>query len=523
MTADFKKKEKNAQIALLETENQNSQYKVYPERWWIMGTVILLNLANFAHWIAFPAVAKKAAAYYEVSGEELDLIPTVSYGAGIPTCLIATYLIESRGLKAGIKIGAWLTGIGGLLCCVSTLPGLAPHLPKYVQYWMAVVGQGTTGLACPFISGVPTKVSQHWFPDSQRTMATSLLGMSYPLGIVVGQGLTPIMVQQPHHIPYMNIAFFIPAFVGTLFGIFLVKEALPPSPPSASEEMRHMEQTQTKKMDYIGTLRTVFTNKAFVIMFMFLGGCMSFISCLATKMEQIMCSVGYSDEKAGLACTIVIIVGAGGTVLFGLMAQKTGKIVEITKLCCFGAIVCVLVMSYLLLMPGVELYIFISAGFLGLFALGVFPLALEVTVEATFPADQATVTCFIFFSSSVQGVFLMVVENWLGYPLPPEFEDIEKCTLRDENGNKVEGEGSHLEPKDYTYYLLFVTVYLLILIITYMFFFKTELRRTIAGSVLRPPRTVSFAKMDDKDEESLLHGGLTMVRVVSPRKRLVTC
>ena len=80
-----------------------------------------------------------------------------------------------------------------------------------------------------------------------------------------------------------------------------------------------------------------------------------------------------------------------------------------------------------------------------------------------------------------------------------------------------------MEPKDYTYYLLFVTVYLLILIITYMFFFKTELRRTIAGSVLRPPRTVSFAKMDDKDEESLLHGGLTMVRVVSPRKRLVTC
>jgi hypothetical protein len=58
-----------------------------------------------------------------------------------------------------------------------------------------------TGLACPFISGVPTKISQHWFPDSQvphlsyssqsallqRTMATSLLGMSYPLGIVLGQ------------------------------------------------------------------------------------------------------------------------------------------------------------------------------------------------------------------------------------------------------------------------------------------------------------------------------------------------
>ena len=43
------------------------------------------------------------------------------------------------------------------------------------------------------------------------------------------------------------------------------------------------------RMDYIGTIKDVFTNRAFVIMFMFLGGCMSFISCLATKMEQIMC------------------------------------------------------------------------------------------------------------------------------------------------------------------------------------------------------------------------------------------
>ena len=108
--------------------------------------------------------------------------------------------------------------------------------------------------------------------------------------------------------------------------------------------------------------------------------------------------------------------------LFGVLAQKTGKIVEITKLCCFGAIVCVLVLSYLLLMPGVGVYILIAAAFLGLFALGVFPLALELTVEATFPADQATVTCFIFFSSSIQGVFLMVIENWLGYPLPEKYK-----------------------------------------------------------------------------------------------------
>ena len=121
-----------------------------------------------------------------------------------------------------------------------------------------------------------------------------------------------------------------------------------------------------------------------------------------------LCSVGYSDELAGLACTIVILVGAAGTVLFGVLAQvwfgllellnlcifflqKTGKIVEITKLCCLGAIVCVLILSYLLLLPDVGIYILIAGAFLGLFALGVFPLALELTVEATFPCDQVGV------------------------------------------------------------------------------------------------------------------------------------
>ena len=79
-------------------------------------------------------------------------------------------------------------------------------------------------------------------------------------------------------------------------------------------------------------------------------------------------------------------------------------------------------------MPDVGVYIVIACAFLGLFALGVFPLALELTVEATFPCDQATVTCFVFFSSSLQGVILMLMENVLGGPLPEEYKDIETCT-----------------------------------------------------------------------------------------------
>lgn len=52
---------------------------------------------------------------------------------------------------------------------------------------------------------------------------------------------------------------------------------------------RHRLHGLIFRINYLGTLKLVFTNKAFVIMFFVLGGNMSFISTLATKMEQIMC------------------------------------------------------------------------------------------------------------------------------------------------------------------------------------------------------------------------------------------
>ena len=54
------------------------------------------------------------AQYYNQPGERMDLIPTVSYGLGIPFCVIATYVVERCGLKVGLHIGGFLTGIGEL-------------------------------------------------------------------------------------------------------------------------------------------------------------------------------------------------------------------------------------------------------------------------------------------------------------------------------------------------------------------------------------------------------------------------
>jgi len=54
-------------------------FKSYPERWWLLATVVILNLANYSHWVAFPSVAKNAAKYYDQVKKSLQNIIIKNY------------------------------------------------------------------------------------------------------------------------------------------------------------------------------------------------------------------------------------------------------------------------------------------------------------------------------------------------------------------------------------------------------------------------------------------------------------
>ena len=55
-------------------------------------------------------------------------------------------------------------------------------------------------------------------------------------------------------------------------------------------------------------------------------------------------------------------------------------------------------LAYFMCVPDQGLAIVFSCALMGVFALGVYPLALELIVECTYPVDQAIGTAFIFLS-----------------------------------------------------------------------------------------------------------------------------
>ena len=86
--------------------------RVYTDRWWMLSTVLLLNFANYSHWVAFASVTKNSAKYYDQTGDRIDLITIVSYALGIPCCILSAYAVETWGLKISLKFGGIMTGIG---------------------------------------------------------------------------------------------------------------------------------------------------------------------------------------------------------------------------------------------------------------------------------------------------------------------------------------------------------------------------------------------------------------------------
>ena len=103
------------------------------------------------------------------------------------------------------------------------------------------------------------------------------------------------------------------------------------------------------------------------------------------------------------------------------------------------------------------------------------PTFLELTVECTYPIDQATSTALIYFSGSLQSAALMGVETILHKPLSVSEMKKQTCALP--------GDTSHEQAKDYTPYTIFLAVYAGTFIILYCIFFNPEMKRSNADKI----------------------------------------
>uniref|UniRef100_A0A8D2ISP9 Solute carrier family 49 member 3 n=1 Tax=Varanus komodoensis TaxID=61221 RepID=A0A8D2ISP9_VARKO len=181
-----------------------------------------------------------------------------------------------------------------------------------------------------------------------------------------------------------------PAAFACVLATFGVHQKVPPTPPSASA-------FQSDSLSFSGGLKMLLRNKAYLILAASLGSGIALVTCYSALLEQILCVNGYSDSFAGMCGAFFTVFGLIGAFFLGLYVDRTKKFTEVTKICfCLTALAST---PFLLQMSHYRNQTYAVATFsalFGLFGFALYPVAMELAVECSYPVGEGTSSGLIF-------------------------------------------------------------------------------------------------------------------------------
>ncbi|CAJ1059181.1 solute carrier family 49 member A3 [Xyrichtys novacula] len=373
-------------------------FKVYKRRWFVLLVLCLLNCSNATLWLTFAPVADQSAQYLQVSLEDINWLSLVCMVVAVPLSLGTTWMLDTLGLRITLILGSWLNMFGALL----RFCGTPQTEPAIMRYPIVMFGQTLAALAQPLIIFAPTKMAALWFPDHQRATANTIASMSNPLGILLANIISPMIAQTSRQIPSLLLCYAIPACIICFLATVGIRSSTPPTPPSASAEASSTEP-------FVKGLKLLMKNRAYLILLLCFGAGMAVFSSFSTLLEQIMCVQGYTNDFAGICGALFIVFGILGAGVLGLYVDKTKHFIEVTKInLSLTALACI-AFSVVSLLREQKAAIATVCSLFGFFGYAIYPVAMELSVECSYPVGEATSAGLLFISGQVQSVLYIIL------------------------------------------------------------------------------------------------------------------
>uniref|UniRef100_A0A0N5AVH7 MFS domain-containing protein n=1 Tax=Syphacia muris TaxID=451379 RepID=A0A0N5AVH7_9BILA len=368
-------------------------FRSYRSRWIVLCAVALLNFSNTFLWIVFAAVANHVNFFYGYAANWFSLIFIL---CTIPVGFLAMWLGSKFGLRTTLLIAAWLNAGGTLFRFLSSF------VPPSIRFPVGIVGQGISACAYPFIMFLPTKVAGSWFPDNERTLATTVGVMANPFGVFMANILSPRIVASPND--RMNCKWIL---------------------------------CRVCKF-------SCFSNKSFIVLSIALGGGIGMFNCLYTVIQQLLCPVGYTNTFSGFCASTMIVGGVIGAFAAGVFVDKTKAFEATLKVSFALAVLFGLAFLQLTLHVGLHPMVVLCCFLFGIFGLAAYPVGLQISAECTFPVPENVSTGLIVLAGQVQSFLYVALVGFSARELPFYLIPIQKCTAS-------ESESPLSSAKDNTY------------------------------------------------------------------------
>ncbi|KAK4171842.1 major facilitator superfamily domain-containing protein [Triangularia setosa] len=353
---------------------------------------------SLSQWLTFSPVASHAARYFSTDETTINWLSTAFLFAFTFITPVVIYVLH-LGPKPSIVTSAALILVGNWIRyagCHSSSGGL---------FGVVMFGQILTGLAQPFVLAAPSRYSDLWFTNSGRVAATALTSLANPFGAALGQLIIPFWVSSPNDISRMVLYVSIISTVCALPAFFI--PARPPTPVAPS--------SQTPKLSLLSSAKILLHQPEFYLLFIPFAIYVGLFNSISSLLNQILLPHGFTDEEAGIAGALLIVVGLVTSAITSPLIDKYKSYLLAIRIAVPVVALCYFVFIW---MPGTKTgggvtgpYVIMAV--MGAASFSLVPVVVEFLVELTHPISPEVTSTLAWSGGQVLGGIFIVVSGGL--------------------------------------------------------------------------------------------------------------
>jgi MFS family permease len=334
------------------------QYKVYRYRWVVLAVYMFVAALTQLYWLNFAAIDTFIEEQFSIPASSVQWFTLVFPLVQVLLTLPAGMIIDRKGFKYGVGIGALFTGVFAML-----------RLAGPDSFTLLLISQIGISIGQPFILNGVTKLAVTWFPQKEEATAVGLGSLALFVGMMVALGATPLLVESLS----FETMLLIYAAVG-LLGIVLFFTLVKTKPETPVRELEAQAEVGWRGIGHILKIRN------FVILgFIALIG-IGVFNGLATWLEKILNEVhGIAMTDAGTISAVLILSGIIGCIVIPVISDKIMRrkpfLIAAGAIGAMGVFALMISKSYSLNM--------LNGIILGFFLISALPIMLTMSAEIT--------------------------------------------------------------------------------------------------------------------------------------------
>lgn len=379
-----------------ESQLAEEGYGKFGYRWVVLGSFMLVAAVTQLMWLNYAPITSQTQELMGVSEIKVVLLATMFPLVYIPVSIPAGLIIDRKGFRFAVLLGAFLTAAFSFLRLFAG------------NYALVLLGMVGISVGQPLVLNSITKLVSTWFPTDESALANGLGSLSLFLGMIVALAATPALLKALGEHSLSSLRWLVLIYslaAAAAFLLFaLLGRAQPPRPPKRTEKGDLGEVSLSWS-----SFKALFLLHDFRVLclIIFIGNG-SFVG-LMQLIEKIMEPKGIETSTAGNIGAVVVIAGVAGCVVMPAISDRIMRRKPFLVLAAAASIPTFFLMGAL---ESAALLFFIG-GLLGFFLLSALPVLLALSEETTGAGLTGTGTSILLLLGNAGGVVMTLVMEWI--------------------------------------------------------------------------------------------------------------